>query len=52
MTELVWDPLESLAGISVPVLVFSYSLGQFAQYLLVLLWFQWLRVRSPKVAPA
>ena len=52
MTELVWDPLESLAGISVPVLVFSYSLGQFAQYLLVLLWFQWLRVRSPRVAPA
>ena len=52
MTELVWDPLESLAGISVPVLVFSYSLGQFAQYLLVLLWFQWLRVRAPKVAPA
>jgi hypothetical protein len=52
MTELVWDPLESLAGISVPVLVFSYSLGQFAQYLLLLLWFQWLRVRSQKSAPA
>jgi hypothetical protein len=52
MTELVWDPLESLAGISVPVLVFSYSLGQFAQYLLLLLWFQWLRARSQKAAPA
>ena len=50
MTKLVWDPLESLAGISVPVLVFSYSLGQFAQYLLLLLWFQWLRLRSPEVA--
>jgi hypothetical protein len=52
MTELVWDPLESLAGVSVPVMVFSYSLGQFAQYALLLLWFQWLRVRSQKVAPA
>jgi hypothetical protein len=52
MTELVWDPLESLARISVPVLVFSYSLGQFAQYLLLLLWFQWLRMRSREVPPA
>ena len=46
LTELVWDPFESLAGAPVAVLVVSYSLGQFAQYMLILLWFQWLRLRG------
>lgn len=45
MTGLVWDPLESLAGVPVVVLVVTYSVGQFAQYALILLWFHWLRLR-------
>ncbi len=46
MTELVWDPLESLARTPVPVVVFSYSLGQFAQYVLLLTWVRWLSLRK------
>lgn len=52
MTELVWDPLESLARAPVVVLVVSYSVGQFAQYALILLWFWWLRLRRPEAARA
>jgi hypothetical protein len=51
MTMLVWDPLESLAGAPVVVLVVSYTVGQFAQYFLLLLWFRWQRARST-VRPA
>ncbi len=46
MADLVWDPLESLAGAPIAVLVVSYSVGQFAQYFLILLWIQWMRMRS------
>lgn len=46
LTMLVWDPLESIAQTPVPLLVASYTLGQFAQYFLLLLWVQWLRMRS------
>ena len=49
LTMLIWDPLESLAQTPVPVLVVSYTLGQFAQYFLLLLWAQWIRMRSTKV---
>jgi hypothetical protein len=52
MTDMVWDPFESLAGAPVVVLVVSYSIGQFAQYALILLWLQWLGVRRAHVAPA
>jgi exosortase/archaeosortase len=52
LTELVWDPFESLAGAPVVVLVVSYSLGQFAQYALILLWLQWLRLRRPAYTAA
>lgn len=45
LTMLVWDPLESYAGTSVSVLVVSYTAGQFAQYFLILLWIQWVRIR-------
>jgi hypothetical protein len=31
------------------LLVVSYTLGQFAQYFLILLWIQWLRMRSARV---
>jgi hypothetical protein len=48
LTMLIWDPLESLALVPVPVLVVSYTLGQFAQYYLLLLWFQWTRMRSAR----
>ncbi|MDQ6876373.1 MAG: DUF2029 domain-containing protein [Candidatus Dormibacteraeota bacterium] len=46
MTELVWDPLESLARTPVQVVVFSYSLGQFAQYVILLTWVRWLSLRK------
>jgi hypothetical protein len=52
LTELVWDPFESLAGAPVVVLVVCYSLGQFAQYALILLWLQWLRLRRPLATAA
>jgi hypothetical protein len=52
MTMLVWDPLESLAQTPVMVLVVSYTIGQFAQYFLILLWFQWMRVRSARLQAA
>jgi hypothetical protein len=52
MTMLVWDPLESLARTPVIVLVVSYTIGQFAQYFLILLWFQWMRVRSARLKTA
>jgi hypothetical protein len=52
MTMLVWDPLESLAQTPVIVLVVSYTIGQFAQYFLILLWFQWMRVRSARLQAA
>jgi hypothetical protein len=52
LTMLVWDPLESLARTPVIVLVVSYTIGQFAQYFLLLLWFQWTRVRSARLKAA
>jgi arabinofuranan 3-O-arabinosyltransferase len=52
LTMLVWDPLESLARTPVPVLVVSYTLGQFAQYYLLLLWVQWTRMRSANTTRA
>jgi hypothetical protein len=44
LTLLIWDPLESYARVPVSVLVVSYTLGQFAQYFLILLWIQWMRI--------
>jgi Glycosyltransferase family 87 len=52
LTMLIWDPLESLALTPVPLLVVSYTLGQFAQYYLLLLWVQWMRMRSAKATNA
>jgi hypothetical protein len=50
MTEVIWDPLESILGAPVPMVVFSYSLGQFAQYVILLTWARWLSLR--KASPA
>ena len=41
LAELVWDPIESLAQAPVVVVIFSYSAGQFSQYVLLLLWARW-----------
>jgi len=46
--ELVWDPLESLARTPVPIVVVSYTIGQFAQYVLLLVWVRWLLLRRTK----
>ena len=41
LAQLVWDPIESLAQTPVVVVIFSYSAGQFSQYVLLLLWPRW-----------
>ncbi len=41
LIELVWDPLASLAGASIPLEVFVYTAGQFGQYFLLLTWIRW-----------
>jgi hypothetical protein len=48
LTMLIWDPLESRFNVPVILLIVTYTVGQFAQYFLILLWVQWLRVRSVK----
>ena len=45
LAELVWDPLESLAQAPVAVVVFSYSAGQFSQYVLLYVWVRWRLLR-------
>jgi len=45
LAELVWDPLESLAQTPVPVVVVSYSAGQFSQYVVLLVWLRWRLLR-------
>jgi hypothetical protein len=45
LTELVWDPLSSIAGASVPLLRFLYTAGQFGQYFLLLVWIRWRLLR-------
>ena len=48
LTMLIWDPLESRFNVPVILLIVTYTVGQFAQYFLILLWVQWLRVRAVK----
>ena len=49
LAELVWDPLESLAQTPVAVVVFSYTAGQFSQYVLLLVWIRWRQLRPISV---
>jgi hypothetical protein len=52
-TDLVWDPLSSLAGASIPLEIFTYTAGQFGQYFLLLTWIRWRRLRAcPVEQPA
>jgi hypothetical protein len=51
LTDLVWDPLSSLAGASIPLEVFTYTAGQFGQYFLLLTWIRWRRLRAGRIAP-
>src|SRR5207244_12648569 len=48
LVALVWDPLESLARKTVPIVVVYFTLGQFAQYVLLLVWVRWLLLRRTK----
>lgn len=53
LVELVWDPLSSLAGASIPLEIFVYTAGQFGQYFLLLTWVRWRTLRrSPAVRSA
>lgn len=45
LTELIWDPLESLAQTSVAIVVFSYTAGQFGKYILLFAWIRWRMLR-------
>jgi hypothetical protein len=49
LAELVWDPMESLVRTPVPVVILSYTAGQFAQYILLLVWVRWRQMRSAAV---
>ena len=51
LTELVWDPLSSLAGASIPLEIFLYTAGQFGQYFLLAVWLRW-RILRAAAAPA
>lgn len=46
LVELVWDPLSSLAGASIPLEIFVYTAGQFGQYFLLLVWIRWRVLRG------
>ncbi len=46
LSDLVWDPLASLAGASVPLLDLLYTAGQFGQYFLLLVWIRWRMLRA------
>lgn len=50
-SEFVWDPLSSLAGASVRLEDFLYTVGQFGQYFLFLVWVRW-RMLEPSVVRA
>jgi len=52
LTMLVWDALETVAGTPLVVLVEGYMVGELAQYFLLLLGIQWVRMRSARVARA
>jgi hypothetical protein len=49
LAELVWDPLSSQAGASIPLLAFTYTAGQFSQYFLLLVWIRWRQMRPGRV---
>jgi hypothetical protein len=46
LCELIWDPLESLAGAPIVLVLASYATGQFAQYVLLLTMVRWLQLRG------
>jgi hypothetical protein len=50
LVELVWDPLTSLAGASVPVEVALYTFGQFSQYFLLFVWIRRRQLRRARSA--
>jgi glycosyl transferase family 87 len=45
LAELGWDPLSSLAGMSMTQEVVAYTVGQFSQYFLLFTWIRWRTVR-------
>lgn len=49
LVEFVWDPLTSLAGASVRLEDFLYTVGQFGQYFLLLVWVRWRMQESSAV---
>lgn len=51
LVEFVWDPLSSLAGAPIPMEDFLYTVGQFGQYVLLLVWARW-RTLEPSAVRA
>lgn len=51
LAELVWDPLSTQLGASIPFEIFVYTAGQFSQYFLLLVWIRWRRLKSLAVQP-
>lgn len=56
LAGMVWDPLSTQLGASIPFEIFVYTAGQFSQYFLLLVWIRWRRLKSlvalPAAAPA
>ena len=52
LTELGWDPLSSIAGVSMQQEVVAYTIGQFGQYFLLWAWIRWriLRRQYPEAS--
>ena len=52
LTELGWDPLSSIAGVSMQQEVVLYTIGQFGQYFLLWAWIRWriLRRQYPEAS--
>lgn len=46
MLELTWDPLESLLAPPLLLVLWSYAIGQFGQYVLLLVTIRWWALRS------
>lgn len=48
LADLIWDPLESLARAPVLLVIASYSVGQFGQYVLLLVWVRWRLLQAAR----
>lgn len=51
LADLVWDPLSSQLGASIPLERLLYTVGQLSQYALLLVWIVWRCLKSVATRP-